>query len=151
MIKQQMRSYSKVSAIAAVGAKMTLRNPKLFFRLYEGRNIRTREASQFLLALLRAIKGNIVVIWDNIPFHRSAKIRRLVMLNPRLQLEYLPPYAPELNPVEYLWRWTKYSQMANSLAGSTSRLHRKAFAANRTAQRRCNLLRGFLRASSLFP
>jgi transposase len=27
------------------------------------------------------------------------------MNDPRLTIEYLPPYAPELNPVEYLWLW----------------------------------------------
>jgi hypothetical protein len=26
---------------------------------------------------------------------------------------YLPPYAPELNPVEYVWEEIKYHQMAN--------------------------------------
>lgn len=150
VIKQQMRSYSKVSAIAAVGTRVNSRRARLFFRLFPGRNIRAREACQFLLALLRAVKGNIIVVWDNIPFHRSTKVRRLQKLHSRLQIEYLPPYAPELNPVEFLWRWTKYARLANSATVSSADLHRKAFGANRAAQRRKNLIRGFLRASSLF-
>ena len=30
-----------------------------------------------------------------------------------IQLAFLPPYAPELNPVEYLWAWLKRHALAN--------------------------------------
>ena len=31
----------------------------------------------------------------------------------RFAFEYLPPYAPDLNPVEYVWRHTKHADLAN--------------------------------------
>ena len=31
----------------------------------------------------------------------------------RIQVEFLPAYAPELNPVEYLWGWWKQHELAN--------------------------------------
>ena len=31
----------------------------------------------------------------------------------RLKLEYLPPYAPELNPIEYVWSYVKRNPLAH--------------------------------------
>ncbi|WP_162271832.1 transposase [Gemmata sp. SH-PL17] len=40
-------------------------------------------------------------------------IRALLRRNTRVHLERLPPYAPELNPVELVWSWLKYAQLSN--------------------------------------
>ncbi|AMV29428.1 hypothetical protein VT84_33850 [Gemmata sp. SH-PL17] len=40
-------------------------------------------------------------------------MRAFLARNKRLWLERLPPYAPELNPVEQVWSWLKYGQLAN--------------------------------------
>lgn len=37
--------------------------------------------------------------------------------NRRLTLERLPAYAPDLNPVEAVWSWLKYGQLANFVPG----------------------------------
>ena len=42
---------------------------------------------------------NIVMVLDGAGWHRSQQI----VLPPNLRLLYLPPYAPELNPVEHVW------------------------------------------------
>lgn len=51
-----------------------------------------------------------VVILDNARFHRSAKFKRegLEWLDHRVIVIYLPPYSPELNLIEILWRKIKY-------------------------------------------
>jgi transposase len=48
--------------------------------------------------------GNkIHVIWDNAGYHRSKKVKRHAkILN--IKLHYLPPYSPNLNPIERLWK-----------------------------------------------
>ena len=56
----------------------------------------------FLKDLTRQLRGPIVLVWDNLNVHRSKLIRAYVRRLSRLHLEYLPPYAPELNPVEWL-------------------------------------------------
>ncbi|MFH1419201.1 MAG: transposase [Planctomycetota bacterium] len=35
----------------------------------------------------------------------------------RMGVEWLPPYAPELNPVEQVWGHTKYADLANYIPG----------------------------------
>jgi transposase len=71
-------------------------------------------SAAFLEALLQELTGQVIVIWDGGTMHKGDPIRELVdHFADRLCLERLPPYAPELNPVEYLWSWLKYSRLNN--------------------------------------
>jgi len=54
------------------------------------------------LALCRALKPNQVVIMDNASFHKSALVRQLIE-SVNCTLIYLPPYSPDLNPIEHVW------------------------------------------------
>ena len=58
----------------------------------------------------KQIKKTTVVILDNASIHTSklfkAKIEEWEKLG--LQLLYLPPYSPELNKIEILWKQMKY-------------------------------------------
>ena len=47
--------------------------------------------------------GPIVLVWDNLSVHRSARMRALIAARPWLTVFFLPPYAPERNPVEPVW------------------------------------------------
>jgi transposase len=45
----------------------------------------------------------LLIIWDGLRQHRSRLVKHIVdAQRGRIHLEYLPAYAPELNPVEYL-------------------------------------------------
>lgn len=54
----------------------------------------------------------IVLVWDGLPAHKSAKMRALIAARPWLRVYRLPGYAPELNPVENMWSSLKRG-MAN--------------------------------------
>lgn len=41
-----------------------------------------------------------LLLLDNGPFHKARQLR----LPPNVGLLFFPPYAPELNPIERLWR-----------------------------------------------
>jgi len=74
-----------------------------YFCLFPGA-IRSPQIIQFLAHLLRHIPGKLLIVWDGLPGHRSRAVWQFVQQQRgRLWLEYLPGYAPELNPVEYLW------------------------------------------------
>ena len=61
--------------------------------------------------LLRHLRGKVIVIWDRGNMHRGDPIRQLLRDYPRLSIEELPPYAPDLNPVEQvLSRDTKFDR-----------------------------------------
>jgi transposase len=66
----------------------------------------TRLFLQHLDDLRRALRSyrKIHVICDNAPFHTSAAVRQyLVKWRHRIQLHFLPKYAPETNPIERVW------------------------------------------------
>ena len=52
--------------------------------------------------LLPNLKSNMVVIIDNASFHRSLKAKNLIE-GVGARLMYLPPYSPDLNPIENYW------------------------------------------------
>jgi transposase len=55
-----------------------------------------------------------VVIGDGLPAHRSRRVAQFVESQAHgLRLVRLPAYAPELNPVEYLWVYLKNGTTAN--------------------------------------
>jgi transposase len=73
-----------------------------YFRLFPG-TVRSPQVVEFLGHLLRHVPGPVLVIWDRLQTHRSRLVREFVAAQQgRLTLEYLPAYAPELNPVEYI-------------------------------------------------
>lgn len=48
------------------------------------------------------IKQPLLIVWDRLPAHRSGLVREFIELSAgHIETEYLPPYAPELIPVEY--------------------------------------------------
>jgi putative transposase len=68
----------------------------------------------FLEAMVQGLGGRFVLIWDGGNMHKGDPIRELeARFADRLSLERLPPYAPELNPIEFLWSWLKYSRLSN--------------------------------------
>ena len=63
----------------------------------------------FLAHLLRVVGGRLLVIWDGSPIHRRAEVKAFLgdQARNKIHLEALPPYAPDLNPVEWLWKHLK--------------------------------------------
>ena len=73
-----------------------------YFRLYQS-TIRALQVVGFLAHLLRHLPGRLLVFWDRSRTHRSHLVGEFVAgQRGRLALDYLPAYAPEINPVEYI-------------------------------------------------
>jgi transposase len=70
---------------------------------------------RFLKHLVQHIPGQILVIWDGSPIHRSRIIKEFLARGgaQRLQRERLPAYAPDLKPVAYVWRSLKHVAVRN--------------------------------------
>ena len=98
----------------SVSTGLTLRN--FYFRLYPGA-IGQWEVIDFLKALVRHIEPPLLVIWDRLPAHRSRLVREFIELSEgHIETEHLPPYAPELNPVEYIWAYLEAARAAQRLS-----------------------------------
>lgn len=84
------------------------------------------DEAAFLKRLLADVPGPIELIWDNLNAHKSPEVRQIAAANPRLTLHYLPPYAPDLNPVEPLWSQAKHHRMANHAIDDLATLEQTA-------------------------
>lgn len=52
--------------------------------------------------------GKIIMVLDNARIHHAKLIQPFLELNKdRLELMFLPPYSPDLNMIEGLWKWLK--------------------------------------------
>ncbi len=78
---------------------------------------------EFLQALFAHFRAPLLVIWDNSRPHRSHWVRDYVASTAGcIRLPFLPGYAPELNPVEFLWGWLKRHPLANFCPDSFAEL-----------------------------
>ena len=107
------RHRDKVSAIAALSVSPRAKRLGLYFATDLERYYDAEAVAAFLCERLRHLRGRVIVVWDNGSNHKGEPIRALLRRFPRLSLERLPPYAPELNPVEAVWAHLKYGRMAN--------------------------------------
>jgi len=80
-----------------------------YFRLFPGA-IRSPQIILFLSHLLQHIPGKLLIVWDGLPGHRSRAVWDFIQQqHGKLWVEFLPGYAPQLNPVEYLWsHWKQH-------------------------------------------
>ena len=82
------------------------------------RTLRGEEVIIFLTQLLAAIRGPIVLVWDQHPIHKRRAVQAFLESHPRIHLYTLPTGAPELNPSEYVW--TQISEYTASTAPRTA-------------------------------
>jgi transposase len=48
-------------------------------------------------------KSKIIMYVDNVCFHHAKLLKLFLKNHPKLEIKYLPPYSPDLNPVERVW------------------------------------------------
>lgn len=68
--------------------------------------------------LVPELRPGDVVVMDNLSSHKRARTRRMIE-TAGAQLEFLPPYSPDLNPIEMIF--SKLKQLLRSLALRTQR------------------------------
>ena len=89
-----------------------------------------------------------MLVWGNINTHRSKKMRELIAGRAWLTVFYLPPYAPETNPVEGVWSAMK-SGLANLANRSVEGIKALAKTRLRRLQYRPATLKGLLAKTGL--
>jgi putative transposase len=89
----------RISAISALAVSPKRRRLALSLHL-RTRNLTGLDVRAFLRHLLRHLRGPVVLLWDRGPIHRRREVTQWITAHPRLHVEELPAYAPELNPAE---------------------------------------------------
>jgi transposase len=109
-------------------------------RLHKG-SIKKQEIVEFLKALKSHLKQPLLVIWDGLKAHRSRLVRDYVdSLAGYIQIAFLPPYAPNLNPVQYLWAGLKRHALTNYCPNDLSALYTTARNKLKSAQKRPSII-----------
>jgi transposase len=117
--------------------------PTPTFRLFPG-SIRSPQGVEFLEHLLRHLPEKLLIIWDGLRSHRSRMVWDFVrQQRGRVWLEFPPAYAPELNPVEYLWSHWKQHELPNFCPQTFRQLSRHARRALRRMRCRPTLVMAF--------
>jgi transposase len=109
------------------------------------------EVIEFLTHLGHQINGAALVIWDRSPIHRRATVAEFVEAvgAKNLAVELLPPYAPDLNPVEWLWKHLKKAEMANLTCHDLEELHEEFHLAVGRVRGKPRLVRSFFEGADL--
>lgn len=141
---QRTRSHRKVSVIAALCVTPNRDGVRLYFRPHPDANINTSHVCDFLRQLSRQLDEPIRLIWDRLQAHRSKRTRIFLQKHRKIRDELLPPYAPEINPLEGLWAYLKMNPMANAAIFDVDHLAYTTRRCGRTLQRKQHLLRAFV-------
>lgn len=136
--------YDRLSVLGAATLSPTRRRLGLPFQIHDD-NIRTAEA----VAFVRQLRRQLIVVWDRWQVHRSAAKRLGKSHAKSIEFEWLPAYAPELNPVESRWSHTKYGQLANFVPNDAPQLKRSVRSALKKQLREHQLKRSFFKAARL--
>jgi putative transposase len=80
---------------------------KFFYDLYDAQNSLT--FIHFLRQVLERLNKNkkYILIMDNAGFHKTSCIKKFIAKYDNITIEPIPPYSPELNPIETCWKVTK--------------------------------------------
>ena len=105
----------------------------------------------FLRHLKRHFRGHrVILIWDGLGAHKSrAMSAYLVRQRGWLNVERLPGYAPELNPIEQVWGNVKARELANVCASEVIALRRPLHNGFARVRRHSDLAFAFLRHTGL--
>jgi transposase len=140
---QQSFTWKQMSAIAGLSWW------RFYFRFFAGA-IKSAQIVEFLGALQRQIGKPLLIVWDGVGTHKSKLVRQwLDAQNGRIAMAFLPPYAPELNPVEAIWAYLKQHEIANLCPADLAEVSDFARRRLKSMQRRPRLVRAFWKQAEL--
>jgi transposase len=119
----------KISAISAISLSPKQLRPGLFFQLLpDKKNYHGEEVVEVLKELRRHLP-RFTLVWDRSRIHsKSRVVKAYLAKHPEIVVEDFPGYAPELNPVELVWSWTKYGRLCNYAAADLKVLRERVLA-----------------------
>lgn len=132
------------SMISAIGNRGDAR-----FMIYNG-GLKVDIFIKFLGRLIKGAVRKIYLIVDNLRVHKAKAVKEwLAEHTSRIELFYLPPYSPELNPDEYLNNTVKGRLRNKRPASSRSELHSQLVSVMRSAQKTPALIRSLFQHAAV--
>jgi transposase len=133
---------SLISAITSRG--------KMRFMIKEKGGVNASVFIEFLKRLLVGATRTIFLIVDRGPAHRAKKTKAFVeTLNGKLKLFFLPPYSPDRNPDELVWKHLKADTVGRMVTTSKADFKDKVVSSMRSLQKRPEKISAFFQKPSL--
>lgn len=109
-------TWQKLSTIGAITSRGQ------FLQQTQAEAITAKDVLAFLEHVLKHVSGEIMLVLDNAAIHKAKAVTAFAATETRLALVYLPPYSPELNPIEKVWAYIKRNVLGNFYARTTQEL-----------------------------
>lgn len=137
----QRQHINAISAVSPLG--------KFWFALYE-----CKFNAEFFIAFLKNFmkyrKKPLILILDGHPSHRAKTVAKFVQITKgKLQLIFLPPYAPDLNPDEFVWNHLKSNGVRKSPLHKNESLKRRVEADLLKLSKNKTIIKSFFKAPSV--
>jgi transposase len=143
-VVQSTGSRYSLNLVSAISPRGHMR-----FMTFKGR-MSAEQFIEFLQRLLENQTRRIFLIVDNHPAHRAKKVQAFVASTQgMLELYFLPPYSPELNPTEFVWNQAKSHRLGREVINSKEQLKERVLSVLRSIQKTPALVRSFFRAPSV--
>jgi transposase len=131
----ERKSIMMISAISPRG--------ELRFHIHEG-SFKSPHFIEFCKQLMKDAESDIFLIVDGSSVHTAKNVKEFVKSTQgRLQIYFLPPYSPELNPDEWVWKNVKHDTIGRSGIMGIDDLRAVAVGALRHLQKVQRKVRGF--------
>jgi transposase len=147
-IQRAWDRYDRLSVIGAVALSPTRRRISTPFQIHDD-HVRTSEVVSFVKQLRRAWQRPLIICWDRWQVHRSAAKQLAASRIKNIDFEWLPAYAPELNPVEPRWSHAKFGKLANFVPDDTPELKRSVRSTLKSQSTNHRLKQSFFKAARL--
>lgn len=134
----------RVNAISAVSP-----NGSFWHKVYDGK-LNSELFISFMYDLIKRQPGPVFLIVDSLPAHKSKKVAEFIKINKNsISLHFLPTYAPDLNPDEFVWNYMKGKGTVKIPLRHAESLKTRVISDFKAIQKNKSLVRSFFQASSV--
>ena len=141
-IQRAWDRHDRLSAVGFIAVSPARRRLSLHFQLLS-KNVDSSEIIWLLRLLHRRYRGPVIIVWDRWNVHRAAAAYFEENHPTWFHFEFLPPYAPELNPTEQCWNHTKYTDLPNFIPEDLAHLNRAVSSSIARQSKNQKLLRSY--------
>ena len=140
--------HDRLSVVGLIGVSPLRHRLSLYFQFLL-KNADTEQMVELLRQLHHHYRRKVIVVWDRLGAHRSAAACFEEERPDWFEFEWLPAYAPELNPVEECWNHTKYADLPNFIPDDLDHLQTAVYESMLEQREDQTLMRSFFAYTKL--